>query len=492
MAIDARVQDLLDEVGLKPSPGVQAAIVGHDPVLAYRFPVGEAAAVALAACGVAVSDLWELGGGRPQRAQVEVRRAAASLHSRDYLRLNGGPAPLSPATGNPLVDFYRCRDGRWVHVHGALPNLAYGTMRVLDCARERESVATAVARWDGQALEDALAEAGQCGAMVRTADEWARHPQGRALADRPRVEIIKLAESTPEPFRAGDRPLSGVRVLDLTRILAGPTHARTLAEHGADVLHIASPWLPNPDAFVMDTNHGKLSAYLDLDRADDAGRLRDLVSQCDVFAQGYRAGALGRRGFGPEELAALRPGLIYVSISCYGQPGPWEARPGWEQLAQTVTGMAAAQGTPEQPQRMPVAACDFTTGYLAALGTLVALGRRAREGGSYHVRASLCQSGMWFVRLGATCDPARASGTGDPAELCVETHTPFGRLRHLKPALELSETPPFWARPTVPLGTHPAVWPNGRETGWSQQRRAGPSPACATEPAAQACWLRRS
>ena len=151
--IDTRVHDLLGEVGLKPSQGVQATIVGSDPVLGYRFPVGEAAAVALAACGVAVSDLWELRGGRPQRARVDVRRAAASLHSRDYLRLDGGPGPLGPATGNPLVDFYRCRDGRWVHVHGALSNLAYGTMRVLGCARERESVAAAVAGWDGEALE---------------------------------------------------------------------------------------------------------------------------------------------------------------------------------------------------------------------------------------------------------------------------------------------------------------------------------------------------
>jgi hypothetical protein len=319
-----------------------------------------------------------------------------------------------------------------------------------------------VARWDGQALEDRLAEAGQCGAMARTADEWARHPQGRALAHQPRVEIIKLGESDPEPLPTGERPLSGVRVLDLTRILAGPTHARTLAEHGADVLYIASPWLPNLDAFVMDTNHGKLSAYLDLDEPDDAARLRELVRQSDVFAQGYRAGALARRGFGPDELAKLRPGLIYVSINCYGHSGPWEARPGWEQLAQTVTGIVAAQGTPDRPQRMPVAACDFTTGYLAALGTLVALGRRAREGGSYHVRASLCRSGMWFVRLGATCDPAQATGTGDTAELCVETDTPFGRLRHLKPALELSETPPFWARPAVPLGSHQPVWPDRR------------------------------
>jgi crotonobetainyl-CoA:carnitine CoA-transferase CaiB-like acyl-CoA transferase len=459
--IDVRVRNLLKEVGLEPSSGVEATIVGGDPVDACRFPVGEAAAVALAACGVAVSSLWELRGGRPQRARVEVRRAAASLHSRDFLRLDGGPGPVGPATGNPLVDFYRCRDGRWIHLHGALPNLAYGTMKVLGCERDRDSVAAAVGRWDGEALEDALADARMCGALVRTVAEWAGHPQGRAVADWPRVSIAKIGDSEPEPLPTGSRPLSGLRVLDLTRILAGPSHARTLAEHGADVLYIASPWLPNPDAFVMDTNHGKLSAFLDLDDHEDAARLRKLVSEGDVFSQSYRAGALVGRGFGPAELAELRPGLIYVSISCYGHAGPWEARPGWEQLAQTVTGIAAAQGTPDQPARMPVAACDFTTGYLAALGTMVALGRRAREGGSYHVRASLCQSGMWFTRLGATCDPAQASGAGDPADLCVETETPFGRLRHLKPALELSETPPYWARPTVPLGSHQPVWPNG-------------------------------
>ena len=460
--IDARVQDLLNEVGVKASQEGHATIVGHDPILGCRFPVGEAAAVALAACGVAVSKLWQLKGGGPQRTRVDVRRAAASLHSREYLRVNGGPAPLGPASGNPLVDFYRCRDGRWVHIHGALPNLAYGTMRVLGCSRERESVAAAVARWDGEALEDALAKAGQCGAMVRTAEEWAAHPQGRTLADRPRVEITKVGESAPEPLRAGERPLSGVRVLDLTRILAGPTHARTLAEHGADVLYIASPWLPNPDAFVMDTNHGKLSAYLDLDEPDDRARLRELISQGDVFAQGYRAGALGRRGFGPDQLAELRPGLIYVSINCYGQPGPWEARPGWEQLAQTVTGIAAVEGSLDRPRRMPVPACDYTTGYLAALGTLVALGRRAREGGSYHVRASLCRSGMWFVRLGATCDPA---GRAEPAiqRSCASRRTRPSAVS------DTSRRPSSCPRhrlsgpaQTVPLGSHQPVWPNGR------------------------------
>jgi crotonobetainyl-CoA:carnitine CoA-transferase CaiB-like acyl-CoA transferase len=209
----------------------------------------------------------------------------------------------------------------------------------------------------------------------------------------------------------------------------------------------------------MDTNQGKLSAELDLEDAEARARLRELAAGADVVSQGYRAGSMERRGFGPQELAELRPGLIYVSINCYGHHGPWLERPGWEQLAQTVTGLVNAQGTPDHPVRMPVAACDYTTGYLAALGTLVALGRRSREGGSYHVRASLVQSGMWFARLGPTCDPDQASGPGDQADLTTERDTAWGRLQHLKPAISLSETPAYWERPPVPLGTHPAAWP---------------------------------
>jgi len=459
--IDPRLQDLLGEVGLTAPPDDEVAIVGHDPILPNRFPVGEAAAVALAAGGVAASDLWALKTGRRQRVRVDVRHAAVSLRASLLMRLNGGPPPPSPADGNPLVALYRCRDGRWVHVHGVFPHLAAGTMRVLGCSREPSAVAAAVARWDGQALEDALAQARMCGAMARTAPEWQAHPQGQALAAVPRVEIIKIAESEPEPLPAGGRPLSGVRVLDLTRILAGPTHTRTLAQYGAEVLHVTSPKLPHADIWTMDTNQGKLSAFLDLDELDDVARARALVTEADVFAQGYRAGSLERRGLGLEELTKLRPGLIYVSINCYGHVGPWRERPGWEQLAQTVTGLAVAQGVPDRPERMPVAACDYTTGYLAALGTLVALRRRAQEGGTYHVRASLARTGMWFASLGPTCDLGQAAGPGDPSDLTVEEDTAWGRLMHLAPAVQLSETPVYWARPPVPLGTHPAAWPDG-------------------------------
>ncbi len=213
----------------------------------------------------------------------------------------------------------------------------------------------------------------------------ARIRKAIALAQVPVVEIIRLGDAAREPIpgpradERGARPLSGVRVLDLTRVLAGPTCARTLAEHGAEVLHVRSPKLPSIEPFVIDTNPGKRSCFLDLDRKEDAERLRALVRDAHVFSQGYRPGALARRGFAPEELARMRPGIIVVSIDCYGHEGPFAERPGWEQLAQTVTGMALEHAGDEHPALVPAAVNDYTTGYLGALGVMCALARRATE-----------------------------------------------------------------------------------------------------------------
>ena len=178
-----------------------------------------------------------------------------------------------------------------------------------------------------------------------------------------------------------------MRVLDLNRLLAGPTRTpATLAQHGAEVLLVNSSRLENIPLFVMDTSHGKRSCCVELDDPAGVATLRGLVAGADVFTQGYRGGSLAAPGFGPEELAELRPGIVVVTINCYGDAGPWRQRPGWEQMAQTTSGIVVGQGGPDQPELLPAAACDYTTGYLAALGTMAALWRRAHEGGSYHVR----------------------------------------------------------------------------------------------------------
>jgi len=463
--VDA-VEALLASVGVPPvAEGVAVHLAGTDPVLRSPFPVGEAAATALAACGAMAARLWLDLAGEGQEVRVDVRRAAASLLGFGLQRLDGGVTPR-PAEGNPLVALYECRDGRWIHLHGAFPSLAARTGAVLgDGLDDAAAVAAAVRRWDGAALEDALAEAGTCGAMVRSSDEWRASPQGEAIAPLGRVDVVKVGESDPEPV--GDlearRPLGGVRVLDLTRVLAGPTHGRVLAEHGADVLLVNGPALPNVAPFVLDTSHGKRSAFLDLDVAADAERLRALAGEADVFCQGYRGGALDRRGFGAEELAAARPGLVHVTINCYGDVGPWRTRPGWEQLAQSATGVAAVQGGGlDRPVLIPAAACDYTTGYLAALGTMAALWRRSIEGGSYQVRVSLAATGRWFTELldddGAR-DPEAAVGFGDTEPwLTSSTLADGSTLRHLAPVAQLSGTPARWDGPSPPLGADPPEW----------------------------------
>jgi crotonobetainyl-CoA:carnitine CoA-transferase CaiB-like acyl-CoA transferase len=210
----------------------------------------------------------------------------------------------------------------------------------------------------------------------------------------------------------------------------------------------------------VDTNPGKRSCHLDLDRADDTARLRDLVRHADIFSQGYRSGALARRGLGAEELARLRPGIIAVSINCYGHHGPWAGRPGWEQLAQTASGMAHEHGGTEAAAIVPAAVNDYVTGHLAALGALCALARRAREGGSWHVRVSLARTAMWVSSLPRAPEGVEASGL-DPAVLAahqIELDTAWGRLTRLGPVLHMSETPPRWQLPPAPLGAHPPQW----------------------------------
>ena len=463
MPMGAAAPGLLGEVLLPIRAGGvprgEVVFRGGDPVFATRLRIGEAAAAVLSACGVAVNDLWELRTGRRQSVEIEVRAAAAALISFAFLRGAQPDAGLVRDAG-PMTALYPAKGGEWVHLHGGFPHLRDGLLDLLGCQNEPASIGAAVARFDAQALEDAIAERNLCGARVREASEWASHPQGRALAAQPLVEIRRVGDAPAEALPPGDRPLSGLRVLDLTRVLAGPTCARALAEHGADVMRVHAAHLPSVPPFVVDTGHGKLSTELDLRVPEEAERFRSLVREGDVVSRGYRAGALEKLGFGLEELVALRPGLVCVAINCYGHEGPWRERAGWEQLAQTVTGIAAEQGGRETPGLLPAAATDYTTGYLAALGALVALQRRAREGGSWEVRVSLARTGMWLL------GQSRVDGT--PGFLNDEllepyfatTKTAAGPVRHLGPVLGLSETPARWARPTVPLGSHPPIWPD--------------------------------
>jgi crotonobetainyl-CoA:carnitine CoA-transferase CaiB-like acyl-CoA transferase len=439
---------------------------GGDPILPTSFRIGEAAAAALAATGVAASHLWAQRTGRRQQVAVDTRRATASLRSGHYLQMDG---TAMPADRNSIMGVYPARDGRWSYLHCNFPNHRAAALEVLGVPEDREAVRRAVAGWDALALEEAIIAAKGAGGMVRTMEEWARHPQAAAIASLPLMEIVRIGDSAPEKLPDGDRPLSGIRVLDLTRVLAGPTGARTLAEHGADVLKITAAHLPNLGYQEYDTGHGKLSAYLDLREPKDVETLRGLVREGDVFSQGYRPGTLAARGFSPEALARLRPGIVVISLCAFGHVGPWAARRGFDTVVQTVSGVTHRQGVrfpgPEPgPQFYPVSAIDYITGYLMAFGAMVALARRVREGGSWLVRVSLAQTGRWLVGRGEVpddrlTDVPREFTPGELERWSMTSVTPVGRLRHLAPVVQLSETPARWARPSVPLGHHEPAWP---------------------------------
>ena len=442
----------------------RATLTGTDPALPSDFKIGTAASAVVAATALAATEIERVRGRHPQAVRVDLRAAVAAFKSERFVLVDGRP-PADPR--GEIFGFHRTGDGRFIQLHGALPHHRDGIRAVLDCEDRRESAAAAVAKWTAQDLEDALNAKLLPAGMVRTRDEWHAHPHGQAIAALPLFEIIKIADAPPQPLPAlseGARPLSGVRILDLTRVIAGPVNGRTLASYGADVLHVASRHLPNMDRLVIDTGMGKLATMLDLRTRNDAAQLRDLVRTCDVFSQGYRPDTLAKLGFAPEELAALRPGLVYVSLSAYGHMGPWRARRGFETLIQSVSGMAHEQGFGggmDKPQHLPAQVVDHATGYLGAFGALMALKRRATEGGSWLVRVSLAQTGRWVDSLGRVSGrDTKDLAASDISDLMSEMPSPFGTIRYVRPAATFERTPATWTRPCVPLGTHAAAWPS--------------------------------
>ena len=455
------LDDILSLAGLAP-PRDRVHIAGADPALPTNFLLGTAGAAVVSATGLAAANLWEIRTGRRQTVSTDVRRAAMAMRSDRFVHRNGEKLN----SWDPVSGFYQCRDGRWIQLHCNFPHHRARTLEVLGASSDKNAVSAAVAKRSALDLEEAVTEAGSVAGTVRTHDEWAAHPQSAAVDPLPLYEIIKLGDSAPEPPPEGDRPLSGVRVLDLTRVIAGPMCGRTLAEHGADVMRVSGPGLPFIEPLVIDTGYGKLAAEVDLKSAEGRETLRTLLTEADVLSQGYRPGAIAALGFAPEQLARLRPGIVCVSLSAYSHVGPWRDKRGFDSLVQSCSGIVHehGEGLDGAPRHLPAQILDYVTGYLGAFGAMEALRRRAIEGGSYLVRVSLVQTAHWIKRLGRLAPEQDARGLPDPAiddvmDLTIETESLFGTIRHLAPAVTLSETPPRWVRPPVPLGTHEPVWP---------------------------------
>jgi len=451
--------DIWRRAGLPEEALSLAWLTGADPVLPSSFAVGSAAQSTVAAAALAACELGHLRGAARQQVGVDMLHAA--LECTGWFSLDGQvPDPWDAFSG-----LYRCADG-WVRVHANFAHHRDGALRLMKldpAVATRADAEAAMATWHARDFEDAAAAAGLVATALRRFDEWDATPQGQAMAAQPLFTIERIGDAPPlalPPLREDQRPLSGVRVLDLTRVLAGPVGGRSLAAYGADVMLVNSPKLPNINA-IADTSRGKLSAHVDLQTDEGRAALQRLVADAHVFVQGYRPGGLAARGFGPEELARQRPGIVCVSLSAYGTQGPWANRRGFDSLVQTAMGFNHAEGEAAgdgKPKPLPMQILDEATGYLIAFGTAAAMWRQQQEGGSWHVRVSLAQTGQWLRGLGRV--PGGLSIPKPSFDAYVETSdSGFGRLAALRHSAQLSRTPAVWTRPSMPPGSHPAVWP---------------------------------
>ncbi len=445
-----------------PGAADRADVDWQARALPSRFRLAEIAAASQLA-GALAADRLMAGEGR---ATANSRHCEAALMSYSFLDFeDDARAPMRFAADRPLASgFQRTGDGRWMFLHAGFPHNTESLLELFGHPRDADAMRRVLNGWEAPALEAEIMQRGLCSAMVRTPDEFDASEPARVLAERPVVEILKIGEAPPRARQRGaDRPLSDHRVLDLTRVLAGPTCARTLASYGAEVLRVGSKDLPFVAPFIADTGLGKRNTFIELKTETGAAELDALLPDADVFSQGYRGGAMERLGFGPEQVAEKSPGIVYVSINCYGHEGPWRTIPGWEQLAQTVSGVAHLHGEHVNdgvPLLQPAAVTDYTTGFLAAFGALVALHRQRTEGGSYWVRVSLTRSALWLRSLGLSSDADADAIKGEERrtmqKACVTSS--WGVMRHLAASVGLSSTDVGWRRPPSELGTAPGSW----------------------------------
>jgi len=447
--------------GGEPATLDAVTLTGEEPQLPSSFRVAAAAQACVAAAGLAAAHVWKLRSGQSQDVAVDMRHAVVECRSERYLRVDGKPPP--PAW-DVIAGVYKTRDRRFVRLHTNFPHHRDAVCQILNCKAERDDVQAALLRWDAEAFETAAYAAGGVVAMMRSYDEWSDLPQARALAALPLITIEKIGEAAPKAWPRGDRPLAGLRALDLSRVIAGPVAGRTLAVHGADVLLISGPDLPAIPWLTIDTGRGKLTSFVELRSEQGRGVLRDLLATADIFSQGYRPRSLANLGFSPEQAARINPGIVFVSLSAYGHTGPWAERRGFDSLVQTATGFNHAEAQAagiDGPKELPAAILDHATGYLMAFGAMMAKARQSREGGSWHVRVSLAQTGRWIWSLGRLPDALKTEELKGVAisPFVEEVASGFGPLRSIRHSAELSKTPAFWARPAMPLGSHPPQWP---------------------------------
>lgn len=490
--INMQFAEFLRGIGAAPTDaGGRISFTGEDPILRSHYRIGSAMALAAMGAAVGAASIWRERTGEGQDLTVDLRESIYNVNPLigGILRMSqaagvipeADPLPrtfnfLNPSVnglllqapvgfGNPMTFVpYETKDGRYFNVTGAYPHLETRALQALNVPPGRENLIRGFKQVNAFEFEERLDEMGGVGVVHRSTEEWLATPEGAHLARKPLIEIVKIGNSDAEPWTADPtQPLSGIKVMTNTHVIAGTVSARTLAEYGAQVLHIARDQSFEHEALVIDCNVGMRSTFVDLRNPEQNARLKGLVPETDVFVENFRPGGLDRLGFGPEELSRTRPGLIYLSVNGFSADGPWAQRGGFDMEGLACTGFTVGEGGNGPPRFPPTLVMnDYIAGYLGAAGVLAALRRRAREGGSYHVRISLARAAMWYASLGKF--DSKEFDANDPRHRMIDpelirSHTPYGLVTRLGPQVKLSKTPGRWRTPvTAVRGADTVNW----------------------------------
>ena len=467
------VDGLLAEAGLdRKDFGGKLTFAGLDPIRPTVLKVGAASAAVAAANSIAAALIWKMRTGESQDIHIDLRKAyllqSAWQEGLEHCTLvNGVSVMLDPNQYGPSLSINATKDNKWVLVAAPYPSQQKKLSRLLNSGYLPDQVDNAVRKWDAEDLEAAAQDATLPIVMCRTQEEYKATDQYEHNAGTPLINIEKIGDSDPEPLGPADRPLSGVRVLNMVHVVAGPTVPRQLAAQGADCLNLNTPdWVENP-AFYWQCDVGTRQAYLDARVDKNRKQIYRLVKDADIFVENLAPGRASREGYSPKELATYRPGLIYVSIKLSAPTGPWAQWVGFDFSAGAITGLLSETGSadhPAAPHGVNVVV-DFLTGYMASAGAQAALIRRAKEGGSYHVTVTLTQTAMFMLSLGlidknTLLDLDSMGEDHQRLEPNLQTgQTPFGEFTRLGSQVEMSKTREYWDDPIiVPKGSCKPEW----------------------------------
>ena len=427
--------------------------------VAGDLPVSDMAAAAYGALALAAADLHQARGGARLVGFVDRGHAGVALTGNDYVRING----QTPDKWGSVTGYFRCADGAYIYCHGQFPHLKNGLLNLFGVSEDRAEMAAAIAQWTADEAEAEGQRRGLCVIKVRDRDVWTAHPQAAALSGKSLVARGGVGAPRPLP-PAGASPLSGIRALDLSRVIAGPMAGRALAELGADVIRISSPDLPSLEPLVIDTGFGKRAAFADLKTDTGRAALRRLIAGADILIDGFRPGALASAGFSVDEMMQANPSLTVIDLSAFSDVGPWAGRRGYDSYVQAAIGLTSPKVKGDPPDRLSTQPLDYLAGALCAFGGVLSLLSRGAAGPK-HVEMSLARTGMWVWEMADALPPEPAPadanlsfGALSAAGLIRQMDSDFGVVHALAAPYGFDGRVMEWSGPPKRLGSSAPEW----------------------------------